>query len=365
MHAVQQVPFQPYPAVPIFLPAPERVIAGRYLLLSKLGEGGHAAVWLARQLTTNREVALKLLDHTQCEPEMLTRFMREAQVLSQLNHPHTITCHDFGSDDALGLHFLAMEYVQGQTLQQILVEHGPLPAFRVAQLIRQVAASLDDAHAHGLLHRDLKPSNIMLTHRRFEDHVKLIDFGIARNLATSPDVPALTRQDIVIGTPHYMAPEQLLRRPLTPQTDVYALGVVAFELLTGRRPFEHPKTLELVRQIIAEQPPSLAAAAPTLSFTPALNVVIQQALHHDPAQRFASASAFADALDQAWQSTEDRTISASLSEVQAAMDLVMHHTKSTDNDDFLSRFFDFRTGSFVLGATFGALLGVLWTLVLS
>jgi eukaryotic-like serine/threonine-protein kinase len=373
-------------------PRPGDVIAQRYLLQTKLGAGGHATVWLAQQLTTQRLVALKLLDHTQCEPEQLTRFMREAQILSSLNHPNTVTCYDFGADLSLGLHFLSMEYVEGQTLHDLIRTQGPLPPFQALPLIRQIAASLDDAHSHGLLHRDLKPANIMLSQRNYEETIKLIDFGIARFVDPDPNSPALTRHDIVIGTVHYMAPEQILRHDLSPQTDIYALGVVTFELLTGRRPFEHPNTLELVRRILTDSPPNLHDVSPSLCASSALNLTVLKALNPDPAQRYPSASAFADALDDAiLSSTEDRTLKATIADIHVALDAVLNdplhalqpqtppqqnpspgapppntpakpspHLASTPRPSRSP----LQATSFLLGAGVGTLLGSLWTFAL-
>jgi eukaryotic-like serine/threonine-protein kinase len=210
------------------------VVAGRYRVIGKLGEGGMGAVYRAIQEPLGREVALKVIAPALTkDADSVERFRREAKAASSLSHPNIVTVFDFGEDN--GLLFLAMELIPGIGLDQA-IRRGPMSPQRAIPILRGVCAALAEAHAHGIIHRDLKPQNIMLTSTSTQqDVVKVVDFGIAR-LADHGNA-ALTRTGAVVGTPGYVAPEFFDGAPASPMSDLYAVGVVAYELLAGVTPF--------------------------------------------------------------------------------------------------------------------------------
>ncbi|MEP6781323.1 MAG: protein kinase [Gemmatimonadaceae bacterium] len=260
---------------------------GRYRLLNILGEGGMGEVWKAHDANLDRVVAIKLLlrgaldDATTRE-----RFRREALVLSKLSHAGVATIFDFDKQD--GRDFLVMEYVAGGTLESRLAA-GPMPIAEVLDVGIALSAALDNAHRNGFLHRDLKPANVALTS---DGHPKILDFGLARLLSAVGK--NLTQTGMIMGSVPYMAPEQLLGEPDDARTDVYALGVMLFEMVTGRRPLEKERTEALMFAIINTAPPS---ARSSRSDTPdALDTLIADCLRKDAAQRPSSALAVEESL---------------------------------------------------------------------
>ncbi len=217
-----------------------REIAGRYRIGAKLGEGGMGAVSRAEQIALKRAVALKLLrPEMSRNPLLLRRFNAEAELVAKLSHPNTVTIYDYGQD-ADGSLFIAMELIEGPSLRRVLRESGPLPVPRALAIAAQLAASLADAHAHGIIHRDLKPDNAMLQERGKErDVVRVLDFGIAKLRDDSRATQQMmTQAGDMLGTPQYMAPEQIRGEDIDGRTDVYALGCILYEMVTGRMPFE-------------------------------------------------------------------------------------------------------------------------------
>ncbi len=209
------------------------MFAGKYRVERELGRGAFAVVYLGSDDSLGRQVAIKVLKEGRGDD----RFIREAKLLSELDDPHTVTLIDFGRDPT-GQLFMVFEYVSGDTLEDRLAKTGPMPAGRVVNIISQVLMSLADAHAKGIVHRDVKPANIMLTHQRGEaDFVKMLDFGVAKPLENLREVSQeLTVAGQLIGTMRYMAPEQLRNeRSAVPASDVYAVGLVAYEMLTGEK----------------------------------------------------------------------------------------------------------------------------------
>ena len=224
---------------------PGYLLAGRYRIESPLGSGGHAYVFLARQEGLDREVAVKLLKSAPALrledlPEdklevMIKRFEHEARTISQLRDPGTITMYDYGSTQD-GLFYMVTEYIQGESLKQLLKREGALAPRRAVKILEQLLYSLQEAHALGVLHRDIKPDNIMLfTHLGRRDRVKLLDFGIAKLVDQSTDSTDLTAEGSLVGTPRYIAPERIRGEELTPASDLYGLGLVVHEMLTGER----------------------------------------------------------------------------------------------------------------------------------
>jgi serine/threonine protein kinase len=275
-----------------------REVAGRYRILAKLGEGGMGSVYRAEQISLKRIVALKVLrPELSAEPGMVRRFNAEAELAAKLSHPNTVTLFDFGQD-ADGALFIAMEYLEGRSLREVLMRDGPLEAGRVLAICEQLCASLGDAHQRGIVHRDLKPDNVMLVQRgRQADVVRVLDFGIAK-LRDEGNVTArpMTRAGDLIGTPQYMAPEQIRGEKVDARTDVYALGAMLYEMVTGRLPFEAPSLMAILSKHLAEMPVPPRERRPDLHIAPGLDQLIMDALQKEPHMRPPTMEAFADRL---------------------------------------------------------------------
>jgi serine/threonine-protein kinase len=265
--------------------APGTLIAGRDRVVDKLGEGGMGAVYRATQEPLGREVALKVIAAgLAVDKGAVERFQREARASSSLSHPNIVTVYDYGKDDVNGL-FIAMELIQGAPGDK-LVEKGPLPWRRAVAVLRGVCAALAEAHAKGIVHRDLKPANVLVTSTTTQqDIAKVVDFGIAK---MRDGGATLTMTGAVVGTPGYVAPELFDGHEPSPQTDLYALGVVAFELLCGRAPFPGKTPMELIKAHILTAPASPSLYASELP--PALDALVLSLLAKDPATRPQSAA---------------------------------------------------------------------------
>jgi eukaryotic-like serine/threonine-protein kinase len=263
---------------------------GKYTLEARLGEGGMAAVYQSQHPQFHRPVAIKILPPTiGQDPSFRTRFEREGRTISSLNHPSIIRVYDI--DEVDGLFYMVMDLLPGGTLEARLREGGLDRRWSVDVIVR-MAEALDYAHAHGVIHRDIKPSNILLD---AESQPVLADFGIAR-MAQAEGDPNLTAAGTVMGTPAYMAPEQLSGDQLDARSDIYALGVVLYQLLAGRAPFTGD-TMAVVTAHLTKQPQALRELVSDLP--PALDAVVLQALAKRPEHRFKSASVFAQALRSA------------------------------------------------------------------
>lgn len=260
---------------------------GQFEIIEEIGRGGMATVYRARQRSVNRAVAVKVLPPMLMhDPSFLERFTREVEVITQLEHPHILPIIDYG--EAEGVPYIAMRYLGGGSLEQ-RIRRGGLDDLRdVLKPIRQIAQALDHAHGQGVIHRDLKPGNIMLDE---SGNAYLSDFGIARVLGSQ-----LTGS-MVVGTPAYMSPEQANGLPLDGRSDIYALGVVLFELLTGRSPFEAETPMAMLLKHINEPMPLMRAFNPDVPV--AVESVVQQATAKDPADRFVSATQMVNALEAA------------------------------------------------------------------
>jgi len=223
------------------MPQPGTVFERKYLIEERIGEGGFAAVFRGKDINSQRLVAIKVLEqgeeHWQMGDKLAARFEREAQLLAQLNNEHTVRLLEYSKSEQ-GALYLVFEYVDGVDLADWLAQHGPLKPARVVSILQQVCAALGEAHRLGVLHRDIKPANIMVyRHMNVRDLVKLLDFGIAKSMGDSSERGGpgpLTTAGIVLGTPRYMSPEQISGSKLSTASDIYSLGLVAFELLTGR-----------------------------------------------------------------------------------------------------------------------------------
>ncbi len=293
------LPHQRPTAAPIRLDDPlvDRVIDGRYRIVEPLGAGGMGKVYRAVQTGLDREVALKVLSAGLADGRDLAfvkRFCLEASVTARLGHPHTVTIHDYGRTDD-GIFYIAMEYLEGRTLAQLLEEEGALPAPRLLRIANQIARAAREAHRNGLVHRDLKPSNVMLLAREDEpDYVKVLDFGLAKFfLGGDGD---LSQSGAFLGSPQYMAPELVRSEPATPRTDVYSLGVMLYEMACGRPPFTAESSIAVLLEHASAQPkpPRLVAR----DIPEALERVILRAMQKDPEDRYASMDELLEAL--AW-----------------------------------------------------------------
>ncbi len=256
----------------------------RYWLVERLAVGGMGEVWEAGDATLQRRVAVKVLrPHALDDKVFHKRFRDEAVMAAALTHPHVAMTYDYGLHEDQP--YLVMELVEGETLASILSREGTMAPERVASIMAQSARALAAAHAVGVVHRDIKPANIMVT---ADDHVKLTDFGIAR----SPESLLTTRTGELIGTPHYMSPEQVRGASATPASDFYALGIVAHELLTGRRPFDKKTPLLTAEAQVSEPPPPLPDEVPLL-----LRQVIDRCLAKDPGDRWPDGEELAATLE--------------------------------------------------------------------
>ncbi len=259
------------------------LLGGRYRLQSLIAHGGMGDVWRAVDETLGRLVALKVMRlDARAEPVFAQRFADEARTTAGLSHHNIATVYDFGTEE--GIAFLVMELIEGQTLSQVISGSGALDPVRVRSIIGQMALALHAAHESGIVHRDVKPGNVLVT---ADGVIKLTDFGIAR----ATDSAGLTRTGEMLGTPHYLSPEQALGRGATPASDLYALGVVAHELLTGRRPFDRETPVATALAHVTEPMPTLPAAVPS-----DLIDIVSRCLSKEPEGRPASAQEIALAL---------------------------------------------------------------------
>jgi hypothetical protein len=274
-----------------------QVIGGRYRITGVLGEGGMGIVYVGEQPmgTTIRKVAIKTLHpHLSKDPSVLARFHRECGTVAQLEHPNTIKFFDFGATDD-GTLYIVMEFVSGRALNDVITKEGRIAPARVIHIMRQVCGALDEAHQQGIIHRDLKPDNLILTNRAGEtDVVKVLDFGIAgRTESTDAQKEQkLTQQGMVLGTPPYMSPEQFTGKALDARSDIYSLAVVAYEMLSGKLPFEADTPWQWATQHMTAQPTPLEVAAADSSLPEGVRMAIMRALSKDREKRQATARDF-------------------------------------------------------------------------
>ncbi len=274
------------------------VVAGTFHIIKKLGEGGMGQVYLAEHVKMGRKAALKVMNPgMNQDPDAIARFNREAANASRLNHPNVCAVYDFGETPD-GLIYLAMEFVEGQSLTALIEKTGSLPAPRAASIIHQAADALGVAHDYGIVHRDIKPDNIMIAKGRDgSDLVKVVDFGIAK--ASSSDAQKVTKTGLVVGTPEYMSPEQLAGDVLDGRSDIYSLGLVAFNCLTGTLPFPSKSAQEAMIMRLTDKPKTLAEMKPEVSWPAELQTVLDKALARDASDRYQNAPEFGRDISRA------------------------------------------------------------------
>lgn len=274
------------------------VLAERYLVSERLGEGGMGEVYLAEHVRMKRKVAVKIMRRWMVsDPVAVSRFHREAENASQITHPNVAQVYDFG-ETSDGTIYLAMEFVPGEPLSKILDREGKLHAVRAQEIVRQTADALVAAHGMGILHRDLKPDNVMVARSRAgTDIVKLVDFGIARVMTRGTQ--QFTSTGMIVGTPEYMSPEQLANDNLDERSDVYALGLIAFRALTGHGAFPDGTTGDALLARLTNRARKLSDVSPGHTWPESLQAAFDKVLAADPASRFADALEFAAELDGA------------------------------------------------------------------
>lgn len=293
---------------------PGTMLAGRYLIDRMIARGGMGRVYLATQLPLERKVAIKVVSTRQAnDPQFVRRFFLEASVCAKLSHPNIVTVHDYGKDDH-GRLFMAMEHLDGMPLAEAIERQGRMAPRRVLSIAIQISRALREAHAHGVIHRDLKPGNIMLLHAHEEDGgdvVKVLDFGLVKIFDAKGGQPMLaadegrgknlTRAGSLIGSPRYMAPEQIRNEPLDPRTDIYALGIIIYELASGQTPFlETTSIIETLHQHLHAQ------ARPLVDFPPEATRVVHRCLEKERDARYPSVADLLVDLKRALRAIEAR-----------------------------------------------------------
>lgn len=277
-----------------------KVLSGRFRILEPLGAGGMGRVYKAMQSPLERLVALKVLNPKYAgekDPGFERRFFNEAKYAAQLHHPNTITVHDYGRTED-GMLFIAMEFIEGDTLQQLLTKVKTLPWPRALSIVSQIARSLREAHKLGVIHRDLKPANVMVLHEETgTDMVKVLDFGLVKTFLPDAQVPMdepeLTQAGVLLGSPLYMAPESA-RNEADPRSDVYSMGVLLFQILTGKPPFTGKDSIDIIVKHIREKPPrprSLKADIPD-----DVEALVLKCLEKEPVDRYQSMDEVLEAL---------------------------------------------------------------------
>jgi len=286
------------------------VVADRYHIVKKLGEGGMGAVYLGEHVKMGRKSAIKVMAQSMAnDPEAIARFNREAANAARINHPNVCAIYDFGETPE-GTIYLAMEFIEGQSLSDVLRREGALPPDRAARILRQTGDALQAAHDLGIVHRDLKPDNIMLAKSRDGgDVVKVVDFGIAKAM-TGEEGQQVTKTGLVVGTPEYMSPEQLSGDVLDGRSDIYSLALVFYRMLTGTLPFQADSAQEMMIKRLTDKPLPLNQAVPEAGFPDRLQQVLDKALERMPADRYTSAVQFAGEAEQSVRGFTGRTASA-------------------------------------------------------
>jgi eukaryotic-like serine/threonine-protein kinase len=285
-----------------------KILNNRYEIKNKIGEGGMATIYLAQDTRLKRDVALKVLhDKLAKDPDILSRFVREAQSAAKLVHPNIVNVFDIEESD--GLNYIVMEYVCAPTLKDIIRKNAPLELDVVNNIFRQVAAAVKYAHDNGIIHRDLKPQNVLITNDNF---VKVTDFGIARALTSS----SLTQTGTMMGSVHYFSPEQAQGKPVDKTADIYSLGVILFECLTGKLPFDGDNPVAIALKQVQDEPPDPFVFNKNLKKE--ISTVVFKTLKKDPAERYQNIDEFFESLEKAISPDKARITSTRIHSAEPA-----------------------------------------------
>jgi serine/threonine protein kinase len=289
-----------------------RVINDRFKINALIARGGMGKVYRAEQAPLGRVCAIKVLNPNYAgehDPEFHKRFFLEASIASKLTHPNTVTIFDYGrtEDD---IYYMAMEYLEGHTLHRAIREAGHFPEERAAHVARQICRALREAHSLGVIHRDLKPANIFLVEHGDEtDFVKVLDFGLVKNVSGDGKGEDLTQTGLFMGSPKYMAPEQIRGDKVDARTDIYALGIIMYEMITGKVPFDRPNSVNILMAHVNEDAPPLRTMNPQVNVSPAIEDTVARCIAKDPDQRFRSMDEVLAALKRVGGSALTATIS--------------------------------------------------------
>ncbi len=271
---------------------------GPYQIMAVIGQGGMGTVYKALQPSLNRYVAIKVLpEYLAQDEEFVQRFRREANIVASLQHPNILTIYDIGQEGSL--YYIVMQLLEGCTLAQLIEQESPLPLPRITRIIAQVTAALDYAHHHALIHRDIKPSNIFVGP---DDHATLMDFGIVKALSET----RLTRTGVAIGTPEYMSPEQIEGHTVDHRSDLYSLGIVLYQMLTGEVPFTADTATAILYAQVHKQPAPPSQLNPAI--TPEIEALVLKALEKEPQARYQSGAQLTAALTAASQQAESALV---------------------------------------------------------
>jgi serine/threonine-protein kinase len=323
-----------------------RVINDRFKISALIARGGMGKVYRAEQSPLGRVCAVKVLNPNYAgehDPEFHKRFFLEASIASKLTHPNTVTIFDYGrtEDD---IYYMAMEYLEGHTLHRAIREAGHFPEERAAHIARQICRALREAHSLGVIHRDLKPANIFLVEHGDEtDFVKVLDFGLVKNVSGDGKGEDLTQTGLFMGSPKYMAPEQIRGDKVDARTDIYALGIIMYEMITGKVPFDRPNSVNILMAHVNEEAPPMRQMNPGITLSPAVEETVGRCMAKDPDQRFRSMDEVLAALKRVGGAAMTATISGvgtgeyrSLSGSGSGPQVTANGAVSSSNPTFLS-----------------------------
>ncbi|HKC66253.1 MAG TPA: protein kinase [Pyrinomonadaceae bacterium] len=286
-----------------------KTLASKYRIEELINEGGMGSVYRATHVLMDKTVAVKVLHPSlAADDKIVARFSREAKAASRISHPHALNVTDFGEDDD-GVVFLVMEYLNGETLKEVIHKDGPMPLPRVVEIIRQVSGALEAAHNEGVVHRDLKSDNIMLIDVGGGDWAKVLDFGIAKIIENVDQDPALTAPNLIIGTPQYMSPEQCSQAAnIDSRSDIYSLGVILYEMLVGHVPFTGESPTAIMMKHLQEPPPSVLEERKDVPA--AVGRVVLRAMAKRPEDRYQTVSELSEAFASAAEGKDSATAAA-------------------------------------------------------
>ena len=289
-----------------------KIVDGRYRVLEVVGRGGMGVVYRVEHLRMGKVAAMKVLHRDlAADPEVIERFEREAAAISKLHHPHTVQVFDFGT--ANGALYLIMEYVRGVDLSRMIQRDGPLPWSRAAPLLAQVCSALQEAHEQGIVHRDLKPENVLITRTAGgRDYAKVLDFGLAK-LEQQPKAPSITDKQQIVGTPYFMSPEQIRGDDVDVRSDIYSLGAMMFEVLTGQHLFEGSTAMGVLTKHLTAEPDAPSMRAPKQGIDPRVDHLCRKAVAKDPEKRWQTAAELTEAIEEVYAETVEHHTPASRS----------------------------------------------------